>query len=83
LNWARATSRILINKAALYPHLSTTDQNVEVTLLFNVNVWAPFILAALVPQIIRQANGVIINLGSIAGLTGLPTTAGPASPRPR
>jgi NAD(P)-dependent dehydrogenase (short-subunit alcohol dehydrogenase family) len=68
---------IVINNAALYPHLSTTDQDVdELTLLFNVKVRAPFILAkTLVPHMIRRGNGVIINLGSIAGLTGLPMTA--------
>jgi len=66
---------IVINNAALYPHLSTTDQDVdELTLLFNVR--APFILAkTLVPHMIRRGNGVIIDLGSNAGLTGLPTTA--------
>jgi NAD(P)-dependent dehydrogenase (short-subunit alcohol dehydrogenase family) len=68
---------ILINNAALYPRLSTADQDAEeLTLLFNVNVRAPFILAkTLVPHMFRRGNGVIINLGSIAGLTGLPTTA--------
>jgi len=68
---------ILINNAALYPHLSTADQDVdELTLLFNVNVRAPFVLAkSLLPHMIRRGNGVIVNLGSIAGITGLPTTA--------
>ena len=67
---------ILINNAALYPHLSTADQDVdELTLLFNVNVRAPFVLAKSLPHMIRRGNGVIVNLGSIAGITGLPTTA--------
>jgi NAD(P)-dependent dehydrogenase (short-subunit alcohol dehydrogenase family) len=68
---------IVIKNAALYPHLSTADQDVdELTHLFNVNVRAPFVLAkTLVSHMIRQGSGVIVNLGSIAGLTGLPTTA--------
>jgi NAD(P)-dependent dehydrogenase (short-subunit alcohol dehydrogenase family) len=68
---------VLVNNAALYPHLATADQDAgESTLLFNVNVRAPFILTkTLVPHMIRRGTGVSINLGSIAGLIGLPTTA--------
>ena len=36
---------LLVNNAALYPHLATADQDAgELTLLFNVNVRTPFIL---------------------------------------
>jgi NAD(P)-dependent dehydrogenase (short-subunit alcohol dehydrogenase family) len=68
---------VLVNNAALYPHLATADQDAgELTLLFNVNVRVPFIVTkTLVPHMIRRRTGVIINLGSIAGLIGLPTTA--------
>jgi NAD(P)-dependent dehydrogenase (short-subunit alcohol dehydrogenase family) len=49
---------IVINNAALYPHLSTADQDVdELTRLFCVNVRAPFILTkALVPHMIRRGQ---------------------------
>jgi NAD(P)-dependent dehydrogenase (short-subunit alcohol dehydrogenase family) len=68
---------VLVNNAALYPHLATADQDAgELTLLFNVNVRVSFILTKMpVPHMIRRGTGVIINLGSIARLIGLPTTA--------
>ena len=67
----------MVNNAALYPHLATADQDPgELTLLFNANVRVSFILTKmLVPHMIRRGTGVIINLGSIARLIGLPTTA--------
>lgn len=64
---------ILVNNAAtlLMPTPTADISERELREAFAVNVFAPFLLTGvLAPQMARQGNGVIINIGSITGLRG-------------
>lgn len=64
---------ILVNNAAALlmptPTADISDQLLRDT--FAVNVFAPFLLTGLVaPEMARNGNGAIVNIGSITGLHG-------------
>jgi NAD(P)-dependent dehydrogenase (short-subunit alcohol dehydrogenase family) len=64
---------VLVNNAALMaPAQSFTDTSEsEIYRVLALNVVAPFLLtAALVPAMIRNGGGVVINVGSIGGVAG-------------
>jgi NAD(P)-dependent dehydrogenase (short-subunit alcohol dehydrogenase family) len=68
---------ILVNNAGIYEFTSTVDTTADsVDRHFALNARAPFLLvAALVPHMIEQANGAIVNISSGAATTVLPAGA--------
>ena len=65
---------ILVNNAGI-AHVGTLEQTSETDLdhLYEVNVKGVFLCArAAVPVMVRQGGGVILNMGSIASLVGVP-----------
>jgi NAD(P)-dependent dehydrogenase (short-subunit alcohol dehydrogenase family) len=69
---------ILVNNAAIMPGaqslLEATETQIQNVLMVNVTV--PFLLtAALVPTMIEQGRGAIVNIGSISGARGTPVGA--------
>jgi NAD(P)-dependent dehydrogenase (short-subunit alcohol dehydrogenase family) len=64
---------LLVNNAALLlpakPFPQVTESDIQA--VFAVNVVGPFLLtAALVPAMIARGSGVIVNVGSISGISG-------------
>lgn len=68
---------VLVNNAAAAARLPTVDTGADVIdNLLAVNVRAPLLLiAGLVPSMIENGGGSIINLSSVSGLTGTPRRA--------
>jgi NAD(P)-dependent dehydrogenase (short-subunit alcohol dehydrogenase family) len=68
---------ILVNNAAAAARLATTETDAAlIDELLAVNVRAPLLLiAALVPSMIENGRGSIINLSSVSGLVGTPRRA--------
>jgi NAD(P)-dependent dehydrogenase (short-subunit alcohol dehydrogenase family) len=68
---------ILVNNAGIYEFTSTLDTTVgSVDRHFAINTRAPFqLVAALVPHMIEQNNGAIVNISSGAATTVMPTGA--------
>jgi 2-keto-3-deoxy-L-fuconate dehydrogenase len=65
---------ILVNNAGI-AHIGTIEQTTpdDLDRLYRVNVRGIYLCArAVVPIMLRQQGGVILNMGSIAGLIGLP-----------
>jgi NAD(P)-dependent dehydrogenase (short-subunit alcohol dehydrogenase family) len=72
---------ILINNAGIYPPGGTLAIDGDIfDRIWQVNVKAPYFLtAALLPAMIEQRHGVVINLGSWAARLGLPAGTAYAS----
>jgi NAD(P)-dependent dehydrogenase (short-subunit alcohol dehydrogenase family) len=68
---------ILVNNAGIFPAGPTTDATEEaIDSVYDVNVKAPFLLvAALVPAMIAQESGAIINISTMVANFGLPGMA--------
>jgi NAD(P)-dependent dehydrogenase (short-subunit alcohol dehydrogenase family) len=66
---------ILVNNAAAAARLATADVEADlIDYLLAVNVRAPLLLiAALIPSMVLQGSGSIINLSSVSGLVGTPS----------
>jgi NAD(P)-dependent dehydrogenase (short-subunit alcohol dehydrogenase family) len=71
------TVDVLVNNAAAAARLDTVDTDAAlIDELLGVNVRAPLLLiGALIPSMVRQGRGSIINLSSISGLVGTPRRA--------
>ncbi|MDQ2727833.1 MAG: SDR family oxidoreductase [Actinomycetota bacterium] len=74
---ALGSVNILVNNAAAAARLSTVETDAAlIDELLAVNVRAPLLLiAALVPTMIGQGGGSIVNLSSVSGLVGTPRRA--------
>jgi NAD(P)-dependent dehydrogenase (short-subunit alcohol dehydrogenase family) len=71
---ARGHLGILVNNAAILLMPTPTADVAEQVLrdAFGVNVFAPFLLTGVVaPEMARNGNGAIVNIGSITGLRGV------------
>lgn len=68
---------ILVNNAGAYPFSSTLEQDLaSYEAIFDTNVRGTFFLtAALLPKMIAAGGGSIVNVTTIAGLTGILGTA--------
>ena len=68
---------ILVNNAGVFPGGPTTDATEDdIDSAYDVNVKAPFLLvAALVPAMIAQESGAIINISTMVANFGLPGMA--------
>lgn len=68
---------ILVNNAAIAARLWTQDTDASlIDAILAVNVRAPLLLiGALVPKMIQQQKGSIINLSSVSGIVGTPRRA--------
>lgn len=68
---------ILVNNAGIYEFTSTLDTTAEsIDRHFAINARAPFqLVAALVPHMIEQNNGAIVNISSGAATTVMPVGA--------
>ncbi|MCI0393219.1 MAG: SDR family oxidoreductase [Acidobacteria bacterium] len=69
---------VLVNNAGVIPSresvVNTTEADWDLTM--RVNVKGVFLMSkAVIPSMIRQGGGSIVNLSSITGLVGLPTRA--------
>jgi NAD(P)-dependent dehydrogenase (short-subunit alcohol dehydrogenase family) len=74
LTAAHATLDILVNNAGI-AHIGTIEQTTPEDLdrLYRVNVYGVYLCArAVIPVMLRQGRGVILNMASIASLVGLP-----------
>ncbi|MBP2472200.1 NAD(P)-dependent dehydrogenase (short-subunit alcohol dehydrogenase family) [Crossiella equi] len=65
---------VLVNNAAIFPMAPTADHPADLyQLIFDVNVRAPFFLAsALLPGMLARGRGTIVNVGSVAAVSGVP-----------
>jgi NAD(P)-dependent dehydrogenase (short-subunit alcohol dehydrogenase family) len=75
---ARGPIDILVNNAAYLVGQTTTTDTTEAMIdaALAVSVKAPILLtAALVPAMAERGEGVVINMGSINGITGMARTA--------
>ena len=68
---------VLVNNAAMAARLATVDTDAGlIDDMLAVNVRAPLLLiAALIPSMIEQGGGSIVNLSSVSGLVGTPRRA--------
>ncbi|MFI8006982.1 SDR family NAD(P)-dependent oxidoreductase [Streptomyces sp. NPDC086010] len=75
---AGRTIDILVNNAAFLvpPHPMTESTEEQIDKVLEVNIKAPFLLtAALVPGMVAQGGGSVINMGSIGGVAGIKFTS--------
>lgn len=74
---ALGSVNILVNNAAAAARLATVETDAAlIDDLLAVNVRAPLLLiAALVPNMVEQGGGSIVNLSSVSGLVGTPRRA--------
>jgi len=74
---ALGTIDVLVNNAAVAARLATVDTDAGlIDQMLAVNVRAPLLLiAALIPSMISQGRGSIVNLSSVSGLVGTPRRA--------
>lgn len=74
---ALGSVNILVNNAAAAARLATVETDAAlIDNLLAVNVRAPLLLiAALVPTMVEQGGGSIVNLSSVSGLVGTPRRA--------
>lgn len=65
---------VLINNAAVGQYGYPTEVDLEISRrLFEINVFSPLALAQLViPQMLSQRSGIIVNIGSVGGAVSLP-----------
>ncbi|MFI7004673.1 SDR family NAD(P)-dependent oxidoreductase [Nocardia sp. NPDC050175] len=68
---------ILVNNAGAFPTALTVDQSVqEYQRIFDTNVrGAYFLVAALVPHMLEQGEGSIVNVTSLAAFKGFPAAS--------